>query len=365
MKLVEKTLFLILVLLRLSSASPGDELDEFQDCVKKCDVLTCGNTMNSRFTRNEVKLFQKQQEAYKLFDEMPLPLHLTLVGWDCLSNCDYQCQRIVTKKRKIDNEEIYQFHGKWPFIRVFGIQEFFSTAFSIGNFIPHYLGYKKMKFLYLKNERQDSDFKNLYFCNLLVSIITMTAWVFSTLFHLKDTNAREKLDYFFAAATVLTAFYALCVRVFKLYLSQNNNKRKVFTIFCISLYVYHVRRLLLDWSYTYNMQANVFVGILQYFLWIYLSISTFKKMVDKRNNLHSYVEYLNFINMKEYNWTLTPILLILCVAFGMSFELFDFPPILDLLDAHAIWHFITIFPGFYWYDYMCKDIETLREKKFY
>lgn len=350
-----RQLVIVSVLALIATASLGDQLDEFQNCVKKCDFLSCDSTHRYEFSKKELRLLNKQQFQYELFDDRGLSLWMRLLGWSCYENCDYQCQRIVTKFREQNDEEVYQFHGKWPFLRVLGIQEIFSTAFSIGNFIPHYLGYKKLLREY--SQQQTEGFKILYFNYMIIAVVTMGAWIFSTIFHLKDTWNREKLDYFFAGAAVLSGFHAITIRVFRLHSSKHTLKRIGFGLICILLYIYHVTRLTNDWSYTYNMQANVFIGVLQNVLYVTHSINSFLAVIPKDSNP------MDYLFDWDYNWTLTPVCLVLCVCFGMSFELFDFPPFFDLLDAHAIWHFVTIWPLFFWYDYMIKDIENLKELK--
>lgn len=355
LRIVISTIFSQLVL-----ASPGDNLPEFQKCVKYCDILACGNidqypdVLSSTYSN-----LLKDEYLVNLFEKTPIAFHLTLLGWDCPSNCDYQCQMIVTENRISEGHEVYQFHGKWPFVRIFGIQELFSTLFSIGNWIPNYIGFKLLwKHYQIEIKKNNREFTNLYFTYLLVSIVSMFAWFFSTLFHLKDTWNRERLDYLFAGMTVLTGFYGICVRFFKLYTVENNLKRKIFGSVCISLYIIHVTRMVIDWSYTYNMEVNVIFGLVQNFLWVYLSYHQFNKL---RNRKLSLIE--NLTN-KEYNWTLTPMFLVLSVVLGMSFELFDFPPVFQLVDAHAMWHFVTIWPTIWWYPYMIKDSEGLMDSKF-
>lgn len=343
-----------------ASASLGDDLPEFKRCVKYCDILTCDSIDHYPDVLPSTYLnLLKDENLVNLFEKTPIAFHLTLLGWDCPSNCDYQCQRHVTEDRIAEGLDIYQFHGKWPFIRVLGVQELFSTLFSIGNWIPNFLGLKLLWKQYnIELKKKNLEFTNLYWTYMLIAAVSMCAWFFSTIFHLKDTWDRERLDYFFAGMTVLTGFYAVNVRFFKLYQPSNNFKRRIFASLCILMYLGHVTRLLVDWSYTYNMQANVVIGLIQNLLWVYLAIYQFRKI---SNGKLSFVE--NLTN-KEYNWTLTPLLLVLSVLFGMSFELFDFPPVLQLIDAHAMWHFVTIWPTIFWYPYLIKDAQELMNWKF-
>lgn len=121
----------------LVTCSPGDNLDEFIDCTYACEY-------NRRCPNSQINYIDPETNMFhdiEFFDTPPL--YSKLLFWDCISDCDYQCQHIITRWRIDEEEEIYQFHGKWPFLRVLGTQEFFSTIFSIGNFIPHYKGFVK------------------------------------------------------------------------------------------------------------------------------------------------------------------------------------------------------------------------------
>ncbi|KAM9894223.1 hypothetical protein OXX69_011434 [Metschnikowia pulcherrima] len=86
---------------------------------------------------------------------------------------------------------------------------------------------------------------------------------------------------------------------------------------------------------------------------------------DKAINL----THLNYVQTKQVLmqsffakssklFSLYPLVLCGIVILGMSLEIFDFPPILgDLVDAHSLWHLVTVFPALFgWYDWMLWDI---------
>lgn len=322
MKLTTHLALLSLVLPSL--ASLGDELDEFEDCLAACESTACHTTSTSR---NNV--FLKHS-----FDNVPVPLSLLL--WDCPSNCDYQCQQIVTTMRSDHGEEVLQFHGKWPFKRLLGTQEFASALFSIFNFMPHYTHFlRSMKFA--RNHR--GSMRVLYQNIVLMSGITMCAWFFSTIFHIRDILLTERLDYFFAGATVLSGFHGLLIRVLRL--DKEPVKRKVVSIICCLMYLYHFLRLNYDWSYTYNMQANIAIALCQYGLLLKLGYEHYKR------------------DPSDLLWTKPP-LLIFSVMCAMSFEIFDFISLRYQVDAHAMWHLFTVLPGYWLYDFLYADIETLK-----
>lgn len=320
----------LLFLSAIVCASPGDVLDEFEDCIAACEFKNC-----------EAQISTLDNEYLRL--EYPNPSRLLqLLQWDCQSECDYQCQQIVTQQRQTQGQEVLQFHGKWPFKRILNTQEFASTLFSMLNFLPHYHNMYKILDLYKKE--QAHNFKVLYFNILIISLIAMGAWVSSTIFHLRDLLITERLDYFFAGATVLSGFHALLIRVLRLDL--NDSRRKLVNWGCCLLYLFHFCRLNYDWSYTYNMQANVFIAVLQYALFLVLA----------------YQHYSQPRTSSSKSLYLTPIFLIISVVFGMSFEIFDFINLTFQIDAHAIWHLTTIIPSYYLYDFFYNDINSLKNK---
>lgn len=309
-------------------ASPGDNLDEFQHCLEACEYSVC----HTRSTFYENKFL-----SLPFTDASPLLKYLFL--WDCPSNCDYQCQQIITAIRVQRGEEVYQFHGKWPFKRLLATQELASTVFSMLNFIPHYLNFFKAWSFY---QSSVGSKKILYWNVVIIAIVTMCAWTFSTIFHLRDTIVTERLDYFFAGATVLSGFHGLLIRVMRY--DQDQTRRVWVTRLCALMYLYHFIRLNYDWSYTYNMQANITVALAQYGLLLVLSYQHYKKAPQKRSL-----------------W-IKPLLLIASVVFGMSFEVFDFINLNWQIDAHAVWHATTVIPGFWLYEFLFEDIDSINDK---
>ena len=300
-------------------ASIGDRLPEFRQCVRSC-IADCSS-------------------------KPKLPFYLELLLWDCSQDCDYQCQRYITDKRIERGVEIVQFHGKWPFVRVLGIQEPMSVLFSMLNFIPHFKGFLK---LYRYKDFPDSHLRDYY---LVFSAIGMNAWVWSSVFHTRDFLVTERLDYFSAMLTILYGLFAATVRIFRLDLESRKHQRYILMVVCTIAYACHVGYLsLITFSYSYNMAAGVVVGLIQNALWTYFAFSSYSKLQQESPNTAN-------------NWTLWPFYIVISVTLGMAFELFDFPPFLFLLDAHALWHAATVLPTYWWYVWMEKDLQYLRTCK--
>lgn len=366
---------LLVALAMLCAASPGDDLYAFLDCVYQCEQVHCYDNplyhLIEQEHRDELLANNPNYEFHYYnpwwtFSPQPLPKHLQVLGWDCQSNCDYECQRLVTRLRKENKQEIYQFHGKWPFYRVYGIQELVSMVFSFGNFYVHLLGFFQLAKYAYKN-----GVSYTFFNILLVNLITMCAWIASTVFHIRDVELTEKLDYYFAGLTVLSLCHSIFARLFGLHQSSKFLGRLVWGGACAAAYAWHIHRLETDWLYTYNMQANITVGILQnvglYFL-VYGIYTKFYELEKKHNTVDlAHLQYINFKRMilpsfylrSPKLYLLYPLLLSTIVVIGMLLEIFDFAPIFDLVDAHSLWHLVTIFPAYLgWYDWMLWDLDT-------
>lgn len=357
-------------------ASPGDDLQEFQDCRYQCEQLTCYSNPY-HLLQDQFKEALKASGQYRRYEPLwrftsgKLGLPMKILQWTCPTNCDYQCQQIVTKERVKSGQEVVQFHGKWPFWRILGIQEVALMIFSFLNFVPHYLGYRQMKQTYESLPPTQAKYLRASFRNVrFAAFVTQLAWLSLTIFHIRDIIFTEKLDYYFAGLTVLTGFYGIAFRYFRLYLPQRFLYKYLFLLVCVGAYASHIYRLETDWLYTYNMQANIFVGILQNIFWCLTCFEIYSKYykleTEDRVIRLDHLQYVrpnriilgSFYSKSPKLYSLYPLLLCFIVVVGMLLEIFDFPPVFfDLVDAHSLWHLVTIFPAFFgWYDWMAWDI---------
>lgn len=358
-------------------ASEGDDLEEFEDCLYQCNELTCFKNPYHVVQEEYKDVLKKKNYQFHRYEpswkfDQSLSGVLRAMLWDCESNCDYQCQRIITSERKANGEEVYQFHGKWPFLRVFGIQELASAVFSIANFFPHLNGFRlaskalrdapKEKIPAIKRSIRNVQF---------VALVTMLAWVFSTIYHIRDFLITERLDYYFAGLTVLSGFYGIGYRYYRLYLPTRKVQLLFFTSMCALAYAGHVYRLVDDWLYTYNMRANIVVGVLQNVIWALTCYSLYSKYyeLDSKGvpyDSRQHLEYTkdtrlilhSFYSRSAKLYSLYPLAICSIVLLGILLEVFDFPPIIyDLVDAHSLWHLVTAVPSYMgWYHWMLWDI---------
>ncbi|KAF4980735.1 hypothetical protein FZEAL_3320 [Fusarium zealandicum] len=302
---------LILALAATVQGSKGDKLPEFKACLQVCNDENC--------TPGK--------------PQTPIPILHRLLFWTCSSECDYACQHIITNKRLVSGRSVEQFYGKWPFYRFIGMQEPFSVLFSLANLCAHWDGLKKVQ------SRIPKSYSLRPFYEWL-AYIGIVSWVFSSIFHTRDFRVTEEMDYFAAGASVLYGMYYTSVRVFRL--DRRTPRRRAilraWTLLCAVLYLCHISYLkFVTWDYTYNMAANVAVGICQNLLWTWFSFDRYRK--------------------SRRLWAAWPGFVVAWVIFAMSMELFDFPPWLGCIDAHSLWHLMTIAPTILWYNFLVKDAQ--------
>ncbi len=153
-----KLSFLLLPSLLLQSvgvlASSGDRSQVFTACISSCGSNFCaGQTAPS-----------------------PLPLSLRLTRWTCLDDCKYGCMHLITDDAIQSGTYIHQYYGKWPFWRLWGMQEPGSVAFSLMNLFVHLRGA-----LLVGRRMAEGHPMKPYF--LVFAVVSVNAWVWSAVFH--------------------------------------------------------------------------------------------------------------------------------------------------------------------------------------
>ncbi|XP_002125801.4 GPI-specific phospholipase A2-like PGAP3 [Ciona intestinalis] len=280
------------LILQTSKASEGDRCVQYQECLQPC--------------QHQCKdgIFDKNQTRYML-----------LLGWDCREECKYTCMWKTVEAYEAANVRVPQFHGKWPFVRIIGVQELASVVFSILNGISNIWAYKQYYSAVSSNAP-------LHTVTTIHAIIAENAWVWSSVFHARDFPWTEKLDYFCATSLVLYSFYLSIHRLsYELHGHNVHLLRWIAGNLIGAFYLGHISYLTFQsFDYGYNMKANVAVGVMNSITWLSLCYRKRKK--------HPHVKKMAAAIIMTYLF--------------LMFELSDFPPIWWTFDAHSIWHFLTI-----------------------
>ncbi|KAJ1922531.1 hypothetical protein IWQ60_006458 [Tieghemiomyces parasiticus] len=299
-----------LALLALVAASTGDRAQPFQICVRNCELDVCHVNDPNPTTES-------------------LPRILRVFFWTCSQNCRYECMQAITSTAQARGEPIQQYYGKWPFYRLLGIQEPASVLFSILNGYAHYVHWRPVR----ERVRRDYFMRPWYLAYILVSCNT---WVWSTVFHTRDFNWTEKMDYFSAGFSVLFMLLVALVRTFRLsWPDRAAVLRPLVAVFLLAFGAHVAYLSLWRFDYGYNMLANVLVGLLCNVVWITWS----------------------FRNRHVHPAAWQPTLCVLLISAAMSLELFDFPPLFGILDAHSLWHLATIRIVYIFYAFLLQDAE--------
>ncbi|XP_011505967.1 PREDICTED: post-GPI attachment to proteins factor 3 [Ceratosolen solmsi marchali] len=282
----------LLIYSKITNASVGDRSQFYSNCIDKCRDIKCENDVD--YKEN-------------------LPLDLRLLHWTCRENCSYFCMWKTVDFFSSRGLSVPQFHGKWPFVRIFGLQEPASVLFSILNFYAHVTYYLKFK----KVIRSTSP---MFFIWTWFTVICLHGWFWSTVFHARDKDFTEVMDYSCAFTIMLTLLYCLLLRIFYRETIMHKAFITITSIYFIVLYS-HLTHL---WSghinYEYNMKFNVLVG----FLIFVMSMIWWYNNSTKLPHVH----LMGWFTIS----TVTVSLL----------EIADFPPIFWLFDAHSLWHASTI-----------------------
>jgi len=110
----------------------------------------------------------------------------------------------------------------------------------------------------------------------------------------------------------------------------------------LCLHIWYFFIYLARFDFGFNIQICVFIGLLT----IALNIRIYLIETDliQKENLFK-IAKLSVIS-----------------SFLITLEVFDFPPVLGVLDSHALWHGVTIPIPYFYYSYLIKDNQLLQFK---
>ncbi|XP_027839791.1 post-GPI attachment to proteins factor 3 [Aphis gossypii] len=290
--------------------SLGDSFPSYRNCVLECSQKRC----------------DKDGIRYKRSCCLVV---LEVFKWKCSENCKYDCMWPMVEGLVERDWPVPQFHGKWPFKRLLGLQEPASVAFSLLNLFTNLIMFNRFK--------EQIRF-TLPSCNIwsLYTLVSANCWFWSAVFHGRDTMFTELMDYISAYAMVLFAFYTIGHRIL---LYSNQIVKNTFMIICSLAFIYHSLYLLTtEYDYKYNMTTNLLVGAVTgtaMLIWAVL---------NRRRMGHG--KYLIFY--------------VLGMTLASLLELADFPPLLWTFDAHSLWHLATAPNAYFMYKFAIEDCKHQR-----
>nr|BAE42049.1 unnamed protein product [Mus musculus] len=285
-------LLLLTLAVGLAGGSQGDREPVYRDCVLRCEERNCSG--------DALKHFRSRQ-----------PIYMSLAGWTCRDDCKYECMWFTVGLYLQEGHRVPQFHGKWPFSRFLFIQEPASAVASLLNGLASLV----MLCRYRASVPASSP---MYHTCMAFAWVSLNAWFWSTVFHTRDTDLTEKMDYFCASAVILHSVYLCCVRTVGL---QHPSVASAFGALLLLLLTGHISYLsLVHFDYGYNMMANVAIGLVNLAWWLVWCLRNRQRLPHTRRCM-----------------------VVVVLLQGLSLlELLDFPPPFWVPDAHAIWHISTI-----------------------
>ncbi|XP_042506275.1 post-GPI attachment to proteins factor 3-like isoform X2 [Macadamia integrifolia] len=304
-------------LIGVLNASAGDADPVYRACVGQCEKTGCVADKCFQHCRFSSSGVPADGSSY-----MQEPLYWQWKQWYCQSDCRYYCMINREKEREMAGQSPIKYHGKWPFKRVFGLQEPASVAFSLLNLAVQFHGWVSFFILsYYKLPLRQSkktyyEYTGLW---LIYGLLSVNSWFWSAVFHSRDVDLTEKLDY---CSVVILLGYSLILAILRSFSVREEAARVMVAAPLIAFVTTHLLYLnFYKFDYAQLILWAVWVGITRH-------PSRWKLWVD-----------------------------VVGGGLAMLLEIFDFPPYWGFLDAHSLWHAATIPLGYLLWSFVRDDAE--------
>lgn len=319
----------VLCLIGVLDASAGDADPSYRACVGECQRTGC---IGKRcFTHCNFSLDGSSLDGPWYMQE---PLYLQWKQWDCLSDCRYHCMHDREIERAALNQGPVKYHGKWPFKRLYGLQEPVSVAFSALNLAMHFHGWLSFFILIYYKLPLKQDKRPLYdFTGLwhIYGLFSMNAWFWSAVFHSRDVDLTERLDY--SSAVALLGF-SLILSILRSLNVRDEASRVMVAAPLSAFIITHILYLNnYQMDYGWNMKVCILMGVVQLLVWSVWA----------------------GVTRHPSRWKLWTV--VIGGGLAMLLEIYDFPPYEGFVDAHALWHATTIPLTYLWWSFIRDDAE--------
>ncbi|KAK9698983.1 hypothetical protein RND81_08G145400 [Saponaria officinalis] len=323
--------FLLPTLLFLGSgfhahATAGDSDPIYMTCVEKCKKTGC--IQEQCFNSCNVSL---SAEAPWYFQE---PLYIRWKEWDCLDECRYHCMVLREAEREKRDDQPVKYHGKWPFRRVFGIQEPVSVAVSMLNLALIFHGWLSFFILLHYKLPMKPSGKTYYeYTGLwhVYAILSMNSWFWSVVFHSRYLELTEKLYY---SSTLAFLGFILMISVIRALNITTEAARVMVAAPVIAFVTTHILFLnVVQFDYEWNLGVVAVLATTQLVFWTIYGIRS----------------------CQPSRWKLW--FSLLGSALAMLLEIIDFPPYKGFIDSHASWQATSIPITYIWWSFIKDDAE--------
>ena len=292
------------------------------------------------------------------------PLAMRLTGWDCAADCRYRCMRTLEDVRATLGLNAAKYFGKWSFDRVAGVQELVSSLASLANLAAHAWHLPRLARAAFRaafptaaaaapprpTTPEGAAFAPMWFAYALVNI---HGWARSAVFHARDTPATHDADYLGANGIMFFAVFAAFVR--RLGPAGARASRWVpAAIVALAALAAHVAATRtpaiaptgerLRFRHALNMRVMILCSVAHWtlmLLWAFGFTGGVSAAAKKKKHPGRVA------------------LALACASFHVAAaaEVFDWPPALGLVDAHAVWHCGTPLSVWLWNVFVRADVE--------
>ncbi|XP_024976346.1 post-GPI attachment to proteins factor 3-like [Cynara cardunculus var. scolymus] len=310
-------------------ASLGDADPSYKNCLGECEKSGCVGKRcfpHCTFSSDGASLdfpWYTQEPSYMRWKQ-----------WDCQSDCRYYCMLNSDRVRSSFGHGIVKYHSKWPFKRVFGIQQPASVAFSALNLAMHFHGWLSFFILlYYKlptglDKKPYYDYAGLFH---LYGLLALNSWFWGTVFHSRDVEFTGKLHYFSGIVLVGYSLILAILRCFNVKLEAARVMVSAPLLAFVTVHILYLNNYQMD--YGMNMKVCVVMAAAQLLIW---AIWAGTSCHPSRQKL----------------W-----LVVVAGAAVMLLEIYDFPSYEGFLDAHTASHAITIPLTYTWWSFIKDDVE--------
>lgn len=318
------------LVLSSAEASLGDIDPQYRTCVRECQTtgIIGEKTINHcQSKENDTSIessWYSQEQIYIQWKQL-----------NCMTDCRYFCMMQREGERQSLGLSPVKYHGKWPFLRVSVFQEPLSAALSAINLLMHFTGW--LSFFLLVNyklplrpqtKRTYYEYTSLWH---IYAILSMNAWFWSCIFHTRDIDLTEKLDY---SSAVALLGYSLILSLLRTFNVKDEATRVMFAAPILAFVTTHILYLnFYELDYGWNMKVCVVMAVVQLLSWaIWAGVTRHPSRLKL--------------------WTV-----VFGGALAMLLELYDFPPYMGYADAHSLWHASTVPLTYLWWSFIKDDAE--------
>jgi post-GPI attachment to proteins factor 3 len=287
--------------------------------------------------------------------------------------------------------QTYKYFGKWPFTRVLGAQEIGSVVTSLLNLaaVAHNLvlytrALKKAASASSSpsSSSPSSSSSSSSRSSLLTTVlrgrhpypyailwythglIACNAWLWSAVFHTRDTRLTERLDYFSAGALVAAGLATAVARAAGRWLAPPRERAAKAALAAsaaaLAWWLSHVRYLaLVKFDYGYNMAVCIALGIAQALVWLAFLLVPPPPVGGGRSGAGGGGAAAATAHHPPPppSGRRPALLFLLAIHAAMLLEVLDFPPLLHaLFDAHCLWHAATAPLAYLWWRFLLADV---------